>query len=236
MAIALTGSNQLKTTTTGNLVFDSWTPAANMLTLLIVAKRDETVSVSSVSGNGLTWTLIAEKDAARSQCGVEAWYGLGASPTTGTTTVNLSSTTPVAGVIRQLDGADLAAPEAFEVDTHTATDDNDVLCPVTTITADAWAIGFAVTRSGVTLSVCAGETEISLNQEAGTSGDRVRSQFWYEGPVTTPAATTVGCLDNGGAGNFSDWAMITISVKPAAAAGGGEYAGNLALMGVGGGA
>ena len=41
MAIALSGAVQLKTALSGNLVFDSWTPSADLVAILVVAQRVE---------------------------------------------------------------------------------------------------------------------------------------------------------------------------------------------------
>lgn len=218
MAIALSGSVQLKTALSGDLVFDSWTPGADLVAILMVAQRIETVSIVSVTGNNLTWTLVRDKNAGRGQCGLEVWKGVGASPTTGTTTVATGvGATVVSGIIQQFSGIDPTTPiEADAADTHGAVDDTNMLASVTTLTANAWAVACGVARNVVFTVPGSDTAAISINQTAGSGGDLIKAHMWYEGPVTTPASTQLGALADLNA--TSDWAEVVVSVKPAAAA------------------
>ncbi len=212
--IATSGSAQLKTITTGDtLVFDSWTPTANILTIVMIAQRDESIS-ATISGNNLTWTQIRDKDCGRAQCGVVVWKGTGASPSTGTTTVTITGNLkPVSGIIQQFSGVDATTPvEADNVDSHGSTDDDDMLASVTTVTSGAWAVAFGTSRGTNAFTTPGGENTISINQIAGSGGDLIRAHMWYEGPVSTPASTQLGALND--LSGASDWAEVVISIKP----------------------
>lgn len=101
----------------------SITPGANKLILLTVWSFAQIASTpfyspSSVTGNGLTWTLVGSQDYFPDEAGaptvnlhsrVSVYRAVGASPTTGPITVTYSGTQPdgIAWAVRQYDGVDV---------------------------------------------------------------------------------------------------------------------------------
>ena len=218
-AIATNGAAIEGCITTGSpLTLASWTPAADDLILLQVTQRDELIGIS-VTGNGLTWTEIANVDNAQGQNGVSLWRASGASPTTGSVVVTVTgATTPTTAIAQRFSAVDVgSANQGVEATATNAgppvTDDADMLQAVTTVTADAWAVAAGSTRSGAAFTVPTGETDL-LNQtvDCGTAGNRIRAHMWYEGPVATPASTQLGATAD--LSIAADWCMIVVSLKP----------------------
>jgi hypothetical protein len=203
----ITGSTDSAT----SIVLPSWTPSANDVVLVAVATRDETVPVS-VSGNGLSWTQVADVDNVQGQGGVLLFRGQGASPTTGSITVTLTGNGQAAGAIAQrFSGVNLTTPvEAVVTNSGPATDNDDMFDSVTTLTADAFAVAASEQRIAQLL-LPAGETAIAVNQQAGTSS--TYGSLWYEGPIATPGATQLGASND--LDNTNDWALILVALKPA---------------------
>jgi len=218
MAIALDGSAISGSITTGDtLTLPSWTPTANNPVLLAIAQRNETIAIS-VAGNSLTWTSIANVDNTQNEGGIALWRGRGASPTTGSITITVTGNLlPVVGIAQQFSGVDTTTDdgvEAFATNAGPAVDDNDMLQAVTTISDNAWAVAGGWHRGNVNLTVPAGETAILVNVRAGTGGNITNADLWYQGPVTPPASTQLGDLNDLSAA--VDWAMIVVSLKPSA--------------------
>jgi len=205
-------------TSGSTLVLPSWTPAPNDLILVAVALRDETRSVS-VSGNGLTFVEIANLDNAQAQTGVNLFRAMGASPTSGSITVTISGNTlPAVASATRFAGADISgthgsgAVEAMATNAGPpVTDDDDMKVDVTTLTSNAWAYA-AGTHRLATFTVPPGETALSINNTAGSSGDTTKLSTWYEA-VATPGTVTLGA-DND-LNSVRDWAVIAVSIKPA---------------------
>ncbi len=211
--ISLAGSAISAAISTGATVtLPSWTPGANELILLSVAQRDESKAIS-VSGNGLTWTEIANVDNVQGQGGISLWRAQGASPATGQITVTITGNTlPVAVTAQRFGGvATASAVEAQATNPGPGVDDRNMLQAVTTITPGAWAVAVGWHRTAIR-GVPAGETGIAINQLAGTGGDATRLSMWYQGPVTSPAATQLGDVNDLSTAN--DWSMIVVSLKP----------------------
>src|SRR3989344_1573515 len=99
---------------TTSLTLPSWTPQAGELLLVGIAMRDETI-LHSVFGNGLTWTLVADRDNDRGQMGVALYRASGASPTAGSIVVTLTGNTlPAYAVAVRLSGVDTAVNQGIE--------------------------------------------------------------------------------------------------------------------------
>lgn len=205
--------------------FASWTPGSNELVLVGVGQRDESISIS-VAGNGLTFVEIANVDNVQGQLGVALFRAMGASPTTGQITVTVTGNTePVSAVVTRFSGVDTSgtngsgAIEATATDVGPDPDNDDMLISVTTVTANAWALACGGHRAR-TFTVPGGQTAISINQMYGTGGSVATCSTWYV-TVAIPAATTVGGLAD--LSFDSDWCIIGVSIKPAAAAAGNPW-------------
>jgi hypothetical protein len=199
-----------------SLVLPSWTPQSGELLLVGVALRDETI-VPSLSGNGLTWTQVADRDNDRLQMGVNLYRASGASPTAGSITISLpGNTLPAYAVAVRLSNVDTTVNQGIEAFATASggavTDDANMKVSVTTLTANATALAWGGQRGSATLSLPAGETVINQSSaDCGTSGDRIRGHMWQE-VVPTPAATQLG-QDNSLSAAVP-WAAIAVSVKP----------------------
>lgn len=218
-----------------SVTLTSWTPGANELILLAVAQRDETISIS-VSGNGLTWVEILNVNNAQAQCGISLWRTMGASPSTGSITVTVTGNLkPVVCVATRFSGVDTSGTNgsgAVEVSASDAgppaTDDANMKVNITTLTNNAFAFGCGSHRNQ-NFTTPTGETTISINNTAGTGGDVTKCSTWYE---SVPIASTVTVGANGDLAGAIDWAIIAVSIKPAAV-GGGSVAFRLSLLGAG---
>jgi hypothetical protein len=199
-----------------SLTLPSWTPQPNELLLVGISMRDETIS-HSVSGNGLTWTLVADRDNDRGQMGVALYRASGASPTAGSIMISLpGNTLPAYAVAVRMSNVDTAVNQGIEAVATASggavTDDANMKVSVTTLTANAIALAWGGQRGSATLSLPAGETIINQSSaDCGTSGDRMRGHMWQE-TVVTPAATQLG-QDNS-LNSAHPWAAIAVSIKP----------------------
>jgi len=148
---------------------------------------------------------------------------LHAAPTSGSITVTIGSgnTLPVVVSATRFAGADTSGANgsgAIEAVATNAgppvTDDKNMKINVTTLAANAWAYA-AGTHRLATFTVPPGETAISINNTAGSSGDTTKLSTWYEA-VPTPGTVTLGA-DND-LSSVRDWAVIAVSIKPGAGA------------------
>jgi len=217
MAIAAP-QTAVATTDTGTSATISLNTANDELVLIGVHLRDETI-VPTVSGNGLTFVNHADVDNTQGQGGLTLFRAQKPSGvSTGTITVSLpSNTDPVVVIGTRFTGADTTGTDgsgAVEVTaTHTGPDpdDNDMLDSILPITDDGWDVGFGWFRGqNNTHTMTTGETALSINQLAGTSGDATNASEWY---VTHTTATTVTVGTNNNLDSARDWAMITVSIK-----------------------
>jgi MSHA biogenesis protein MshQ len=199
-----------------SLTLPSWTPQSGELLLVGVALRDETV-VPSVTGNGLTWTQVADRDNDRGQMGVNLFRASGASPTAGSIVINLpGNTVPAYAVAVRLSNVDTAVNQGIEaVSTASGpsgSDNDDMKVTVTTLSSFATALAWGGQRGSATLSLPAGETIINQSSaDCGTSGDRMRGHMWQE-LVPTAGPTQLG-QDNS-LSTAVPWAAIGVSIKP----------------------
>lgn len=185
-----------------------------------VFQRNETIT-DTVSGGGLTWTSRADVDQAQGFIGSALWSTTPTSTTTIDIVISLPSNNAAAYVIAQsVSGVDTATDDGIEALATTigpAVDDNDMLFPVTTVTANAWALAIGATLNA-TLTIPGEETDILENTDDACT--TFKGHMWAQGPIVTPAATTLGAANDLSANN--DWCMIVVALKPAAAAGGGS--------------
>ena len=221
MAISLNGTRVVSSITTGNTVTASTVQTTSGDTILVsVHQRNESISISLADDQTHSWTEIANVDNTRGQNGVSLWR----TTSTHTGTINITATitgnTLPAGMIAQsLSGTDTTTNDGVEAVTSTggpATDDDDMLFAVTTVTPQAWAVAAGTHRTNTTnLTLPGGETEIAINQTVSTGGNSIQMDLWYEGPVASPASTQLGALAD--LSTNRAWCMITVSVKPASA-------------------
>jgi hypothetical protein len=194
-----------------SLVLPSWTPQPGELLLVGVALRDETI-VPSVSGNGLTWTQVTERD--HTEVGVNLYRASGASPTAGSITIDLpGNTLPAYATAVRLSNVDTAVNQGIEAVASASSNNNDIKVSVTTLSAWATALAWGGQQGTATLSLPAGETMIDETGAAGcgASPNQIRGHMWQE-LVPTPAATQLG-QDND-LSSSRPWAAIAVSIKP----------------------
>jgi len=213
MAIAL--EQTLTGTDSGSgITLTSWTPLANELVLVCVFERNELLA-TTISGNGLTWVQVIDVNDNQGQCGLTVWRGMSASPSAGSITIGNTSGFAFAIAIR-LSGTDTTgtngsgAVEATAGATTGATDNNDITVAVTTVTNNAWAIGFVVTHGGGTLTLV-DETTISINNTSGSAGNTITSHEFYQAVAVAGSTTLLG------SNSFStdrEWVIAGISIKP----------------------
>ena len=212
-SIGLAGSAVSATVASGDTVtLPAWAPGADELLLVLVAVRDESRPVS-VSGNGVVWNELTDVDNVQGQGGFTVFWAQDPTPVAGAVTVTVTGNSrPVSVVGQRFGGVDPAGPiEAFSTNAGPLSDNNDMLESVTTISPEAWVVGAAWHR-GRTLSLPAGETEIAINELAGSGGSATRASMWYQGPNPTPGSVQLGELDD--MSGTHDWAMTAIALKP----------------------
>lgn len=208
--------------TTGTPVtLTSWTPGANELVLVSVAMRATGIT-PTVTGNGLTFVSVADITNAQAQSRLVVFRAMGASPSTGSISVTATANTnPIGCIATRFSGIDTSGSNGSGAVEASATaggppvtDDANMLLAVTTVTAGAWAWGAGTYRAGL-FTVPGGQTIILDDLlTGGVSGAEANSSTWYVGPVTPPASTTVGATAD--LNSARDWAMVAISIKPAA--------------------
>jgi hypothetical protein len=204
-------SNSENVTGDGNgasISLTSWTPDTSDLILVGVALLDETDSVSSITGNGLTFTYV--NAATSSNYRMEVWKAQGGSPSTGQITVNMTSGgSNVICIASRFTGVDTITNVE---DSATATGSNDDDMLVTGITASgagSWIIGFG-THGTTDLTVPGGETAILINQTFGGGPNTVCNSEWYE------VASGAGDYQIGDTADLSantNWAAVGVAIR-----------------------
>jgi len=194
----------------------SWTPSANDLILVWVACRSG-ITVSSVSGNGITFSKVVEDlESPQNQCTLSLWRGMSASPSTGAITATLSGTANAAviqahrisgAITTGTNGADAIGASAIA--NTGATDTNAPSVTLTTTAANSRCYGGATHRSQV-YSAGSGETAISLNITAGTAGDTTSLSTEYQDVASASSVTINGTL-----ANATDWIQGAVEVLAA---------------------
>ena len=201
-------------TSVSSFTLASWTPAANDLVVIWIAVR-QTVSVSSISGNGITFANVAgaTRQGTKNQERIECWRGQVASPTSGQITVTMSSSAVavvavavrIANALVGNNGAD--AIEASAAADTGATDTASPSVNITTLTNNALVLA-GVSHRNRAFSVGTGETQVSLNNTIGTGGDETRCSVEYQNKATAGSVTMDGTL-----AAAIDWSIGAISIK-----------------------
>lgn len=216
-------------TPSGSATSTSWTPGSNELLLCLIANRGAGTPSSynsGVSGNGLTWEKILERDDVQNQINLTAWRAMGSSPISGGVTVTFG-TNPTACSFQliRISGAVTSGTNGSGAIGATATADTgatDTTTPTTSITttaANSWALGFAAGRVQ-TYSVGSGFTAILLNQIANSGGNTARSNTEYKEVASSGTNTTVDFSQ----ASATDWAIAAIEILLAVTARTGEAA------------
>ncbi|MDX1409719.1 MAG: hypothetical protein R3330_16335 [Saprospiraceae bacterium] len=187
---------------------------------MFVSQREEDITVSSVVGNGITFTQIHDIDNVQLQGGQSVWRGMDASPTTGQITVtHTGATLPTSCVAVRFSGVDTSGSNGSgaigntNTDTGPDPDDDDVLISVTIATDDMGV--FSAWHRGQTLSDPPGSDDvtITINNAAGTGGSTTHCSVWQD--------TGSGSVQGGEVANLSadgDHVESGIQVKVAPAA------------------
>ena len=216
MAIATAETVSGTATSASSISAASWTPGANDLILVWVACRS-TVTVSSVSGNGITFVqVLSDTEGTQAQCTLSLWRGMSGSPSTGQITATLSGTANAAVIVaHRITGADTGGTNgsgaigASAIANTGATDTASPSVSVTTTAANSRVYGGATHRNQ-TYTVGSGETAITLNVTAGTAGDVTSISTEYQ-DVATPSSVTI----NGTLANATDWIQGAVEVLAA---------------------
>lgn len=217
----------------GNLTMPSWTPQANELVLIAVTMGDETDSVSSISGNGLTFVKIDDDTNAFRR--IEVWRAMSSSaPTTGQITVTMTSgSDDISAVAYRMSGVDTSGSNGsgaveVAVASGNSTSNNDMKDTITTLSDNAVVVGngFPSTR---TFTPPSGETAVNINSSGQGGPNGTNTCVWYE-TTTTAGSVTIG--DNNDMSGSSTWAMISLSIKEAVEATGVKSSINLLGVGI----
>lgn len=104
-------THNLSTTAATSYATASVTPTANQVVLVLVANTETTgAPPASVTGNGITYTMIAAKSSGTKSCSL--WWGASGSPSAGAITIDFAgvSQTTCFWDVEQLSGADQSSP------------------------------------------------------------------------------------------------------------------------------
>jgi hypothetical protein len=195
----------------------SLTAASGDLYLAAIGTKPN-VSVSSVSGLGLTWTLVKAQCAGRGQTRVEVWKAQGTPSVNGTVTASLASAPNNATIaVSRYAGVDAASPVGNIISGNTmgangtcsgGTDNAAYSFNLTTTLGGAVAFG-AVTMRDKPHTPGAGYTERAELMQ-GASGS-VASVAVEDKSVASAGSVVV----NGSFSASVDWAMVGLEIKPA---------------------
>jgi hypothetical protein len=203
-------SNSNTVTTAGNL-----TGATGHLYLAAVSTRSKT-KVNSVSGLGLTWTLLKSQCSGRNMIGVEVWMAQGTPAGSGTVTANLASA-PHNAVIAVSRYSGVAANP---IGGTLAGNTNGVNGKCSGGTDNAfYSFNHSVTNSGVVVYGAAGMRGRSHTPGAGY---HERAEI-KQGTSNQVASIAIEDKVVPIAGNFlldgklsgsTDWAVVSVKIKP----------------------
>lgn len=219
MAIATAETVLGSATSASSVATASWTPSANDLILVWVACRSG-VTVSSVSGNGITFSKVVEDlESPQGQCTLSLWRGMSASPSAGQITATLSGTANAAVMVaHRITGTDTGGTNgsgaigASAIANTGASDTASPSASLTTTAANSRVYGGATHRNR-TYTVGTGETAISLNNTAGTAGDITSLSTEYQDVASAGSVTIDGALSAA-----IDWIQGAVEVKVLATA------------------
>ena len=211
----VTGSSDSSTTVTSASI----TGTTNHLYLASISEKGN-LTVSSVSGLGLTWTLVKAQCGGRAQTRTEVWYALGPPSGSGTVTATFGSAPAEAVIaVSRYSGINTTSPigntvgkNSVGVDDATCTggtDANSYTANLTTTVDNSFAFG-AVSLRARTHTAGTGYTErgevSSPNTPSGDgSGVAVEDK-------TVASASTLAV--DGTLSGVNDYAVVAVEIKP----------------------
>lgn len=179
---SLTGISGADDTDASSYLTPSWTPLANTLYLVRISNyKASTPDIPTLTGNNLTWVQMDTivYDNAGTQQRVTTFRAMGASPTTGETTISFGGNTQlgVAGIFEEVTGMDTSGTDGSGAIVQTKT----------VIDASGTATSITVTFDSPTT---AGNAEWGAFALSGTSTFTVGSGFTQLDTTsnTTPAS------------------------------------------------
>ncbi|MCK6623352.1 MAG: InlB B-repeat-containing protein, partial [Calditrichia bacterium] len=196
----------------------------------------QNVAVSSVSGLGLTWTLVDAQCAARSVTRVEVWMAQGTPDPSGTVTATLSaSVSNLLIAVSRYSGVDPVAPVGAIVSSNTlgidgactgGNDTNGYAFNLTT-TRDSSVVYAAIAPRNRTHTPGAGYIQRAFRQQG--SGGEMAGVAVQDQKFGGPAPVLV----NGSLSGVTDWAVIAVEIKPGETGGTPTYTLNVNTSGAG---
>jgi hypothetical protein len=183
--------------------------------LASIASRSN-VTVSSVTGLGLTWRQVATSCAGRSQAHLALWVASGSPTSSGVVQARFASSTKAAAlVVHRYAGADVATPLTTPVVANTngvggacsgGTDNASYAVPTPHTATSGLAYGAVTMRSR---SHTAGSGFVERAEVRGGSGGDTTGLATVDGALATSSPTTV----TGTFGGTVDWAAITTTIR-----------------------
>jgi hypothetical protein len=183
--------------------------------LASIASRSN-VTVSSVTGLGLTWRPVATSCAGRSQSHLALWVASGSPTSSGAVQAQFTSSTKAAAlVVHRYAGADVASPVTTPVVANSngvggacsgGTDNASYAVPTPHAATSGLAYGAVTMRSR---RHEAGSGFVERAEVTGGSGGDAAGLATVDGPLAASSPTTV-------TGTFSgtvDWAAITTTIR-----------------------
>jgi hypothetical protein len=183
--------------------------------LASIASRSN-VTVSSVTGLGLTWRPVATSCAGRSQSHLALWVASGSPTSSGAVQAQFTSSTKAAAlVVHRYAGADVTSPVTTPVVANSngvggacsgGTDSASYAVPTPHTATSGLAYG-AVTMRG--RSHTAGSGFVERAEVTGGSGGDATGLATVDGPLAASSPTTVAGTFNGAV----DWSTITTTIR-----------------------
>lgn len=196
----------------------SWTPGSNELCFAIICCRGNNTPANyttSITGNGLTWVKVNEKDDTQGAITISLWRALGASPSAGAITVNFS-VVPISMSIQLISfsGVDTTGTNGSGAVTgfiavDTGASDTNAASPgaLTTTRNNSLVFGAGVGR-GATWTKAADFTNILVNQTASSAGNIVRSNTEYKQVATSGSSATASWSLS----SANDWIALAVEI------------------------
>jgi uncharacterized repeat protein (TIGR02543 family) len=183
-------------------------------------------SVNSVSGLGLTWTLVDEQCGGRNQTGVSVWMAQGTPSGNGTVTATLSSApTNAVIMVTRYSGVNASNPIGNIISANSNGADGSCSGGVD---ATTYSVNLTTTASG---AVAYGAVALRSRDHAPGAGYTERGEIHYgsggdiagvaveDKSVSTPGTVAV----NGTFSSSNDWAVIAVEITPGGGSGPTQY-------------
>lgn len=199
----------------GTMVTSSWSPGANHLLLCCIGIRGTNTPsghVTGVSGNGLTWTKLLERDDVQNVINLQIWWAKGASPTVGAVTLNLNVLTVNIGV-HLLSFSNVASSPLGNTATADtgATDTTPATTSLVTSAVNSKVVAFVMNRNN-TLTIPGGSifSAILANQVIDSGGSTGRTSSYLSSEVAASGTTVTPSFNLSSAG---DWTIAAAEIK-----------------------